>query len=139
MSKRVYLPAHARSDAELLQDKVVPKHHVVYHVFENRTGFVVHRPAAAQHLELPILDQATHLILHDFILLTPPLLKKLHLDLGESAVWVFEQRCDDSRKLNLNICPLLVFVSAIEVLVGSLSPADVVMRVRNYMNCVLGS
>lgn len=127
MTKRIDLPANRWLYTELFKDKIVTNLHIVNHVLVDGACFVVHRPACVHHFELSIAYKLACLGLHVIVLLVPPHAEELHLDFHESLLWINKQRVNDRGKLNLNHCSLNVLLVAVEILVDSFQPSDIVV------------
>mmetsp|Transcript_521 Transcript_521/g.550 ORF Transcript_521/g.550 Transcript_521/m.550 type:complete len:222 (-) Transcript_521:59-724(-) len=137
VTEGVDLPADARFHTELLLEEFHADHVVVDHVVVDRAGLVVHGPAAVDELQLAVLHQGLHRLLHVVGLAVPPHSEEFDLHLRELPLRVINQSVHNSSDLHFYVRPLGAPVGSVEVLVDSLQPPDVVVRVRDDMDSQL--
>lgn len=139
VSERVNLPSNPGSDPDLFQKELMTRHHIINHILIVRACLVVHGPSRVDELELTVLCEVAHLSLGIFVLLLPPHLEELHLNLGVLAVRVFNQLGDCGVQSHLHVGVLDVWAAPGEIPVHGFFPAEVVMGVRDQVNVELGT
>lgn len=97
MTKWVYLPANTWLSSKFFESKLLPVHHIVYHILVDRTRLIMHRPTSINNLKLSILHKPSYLILLLVRLEHPPHREKLHLNLREFTFRIVDQRIHNSR------------------------------------------
>lgn len=127
MAEWIDLPTDSGFDAELLHDEVVAHHHVVYHIFVDWAGLVMHRPTSVNEFKLATSDKSASLFLHVFVLLIPPHFEELHLHFRELSARVLKQRVDYRGKFDSHHGSLNILLITIEVLIDRLQPSDIVV------------
>jgi len=139
VSERVNLPSDPGSYPDLFQKELMPRHHIINHILIVRACLVVHGPSRVDELELTVLCEVAHLSLGVVVLLLPPHLEELHLNLGVLAVRVFNQLGDCGVQGHLNVGVLDVWAAPREIPVHSFFPAEVVVGVRDQVDVELGT
>ena len=135
MSKWIYLPADSGSNSEFLHQELMPNHHVVNLIFIVSASLIMHAPASIDKLKATLLDQRSHLRLHIFCLKAPPHAEEFHFNIGESLWRVIHQWLDHSIKDQVDTSLSHVILSASEILINGLEPANIVMSMCDHMNC----
>ena len=135
MAKWINLPSNSWFHTEFVQNPLLSMHHVVDHIFVDRTSFIMHRPASIENFKLTIADQVFNVLLCFIILLIVPSFEKGHFNFRKLSLWIGNKRFNHCCKLNLHISILCVLISSIKVFIKSLNPPNVIMRVRSDMNC----
>lgn len=128
------MPPYSRSNSKLLHQELMTLQHVVDEVFVVRTGLIRHAPASIKELQSSLRNKLPDFIFVVTILIFPPKLEELHLNLTESFVFIKQKLIDDVSNKKLNPCPLDIIGRSREILINSLKPANIVMRVRYQMN-----
>lgn len=77
------MPSDSWLDTKFLEKELMSNHHVVDHVFEVGTGFIVHAPASIYKFKPTFFHKLVNNLL-DFISLPPvPHREEFHLDISE--------------------------------------------------------
>ena len=120
MAERINLPPDPWLYTEFFFDPLVTDEHVVYHVIVSWASLVMHRPSTIYEFKLATFYESFNSVLHIVILVIPPHVEELHLNLGEFSIRVVNERPYNVSELNLDISPLNVPLRAIEVLIYGL-------------------
>lgn len=89
--------------------------HIIDHIIVGWASLIMHRPSCIDQLKLPIFNELLDMVLHGIVLVIPPHLEELHLDLGEFSLRVVNEGPHDIGELNLNVGPLSISIRSIEI------------------------
>lgn len=108
--------------------------HLVDEVLVVHVGLVRHAPPRIDKLYLSIGHQSLHLLLLPVGGLVPPSVEEGHFDDGELVFGVLRQFADNCVDGVLHSCELRPHVAAVEIVVDSFEPSDIVVGVGNEVN-----
>ena len=91
MAKWIDVPPDPRFDSELFKKKLMSFHHIIDHVLEVRTSFIMHAPAGINKFQSTFLDKHLYFIFELLRLFLIPHAEELHLNVSELALWIFQE------------------------------------------------
>lgn len=91
MSKRVDVPANAKSHSKLVEKEFVTQSHLVDDILVKCSSLVVHRPSAVDEFELASRHEGTDRRLFRVSLLLPPPFEERNLYVDEFTIGVLFQ------------------------------------------------
>lgn len=113
------MPSDSRLDPKFLKKELVSMHHIINHVLKVWACLIMHTPSGIDELEATFLNELLDLVPDLLWLLVVPHREELHLDVGELAVWLFDQLFNDSAQNQINLGLLIFLIRARVVLVHS--------------------
>ena len=128
------MPTDSWLNPEFLEDPLMTDNVVIDHILISGASFIVHGPSSIDKLKLTIGNQFLNLRFLLITLVIPPHFEKLHLYLREFSGRVILESIHYGGKFKTNTRELDVFSSTVEILIESLEPSNVIMRVRDNMN-----
>jgi len=127
------MPSNSWFDSKFFEKELVTEHHVVDHVFEVRTGLIMHAPSSIYEFKSTFFHKLVDLLL-DFISLSPvPHGKEFHLDISEFSLRVSLKFLNDSAQNEVNIRVLIKHIRTRVVSINSLQPANIVVSMGNQV------
>lgn len=134
MSKGIDVPGNFGHVVESVLQPAQTHSHLVDEILVVHVGFVRHAPPRVDELDLSVGHQRLHLLLLAVSGLVPPSVEEGHFDDGELVLGVFGQFADNRVDGVLHSCELGPHVPAVEIVVDSLEPSDVVVGVGNEVH-----
>ena len=137
VTKLIKSPPDSWFDTKLFKKKLVSDHHIIYQVFEVRTGFIMRSPATIRKLKAAFLDKGFNKVSVIKCLVPIPHGEVFHLNLNKSSIWIMAKLLyyivDDFANTYM-ITFGNIIINAKVVLVGSFDPTNIVVRVRYHVN-----
>ena len=128
------MPGHTRHIVERFLEPSQAHSHLIDKVLIVHIRLVRHAPASIDELQLSISHNSLHLLLLLVSCRVPPPIKKGNLHNRKLVLRMFVQLTHYRIDSILHACKLSAHISSIEVVVDSLEPANIIMRVRNQMH-----
>ncbi len=134
MAEWVDVPGGGGDCAEGLLEPSVADGHLVDHIFVVRRGLVTHAPAAIKELNLAIIVERLHSLSLGLIGLVPPPVQEGNFNDRELVSRVLGQLLNHGINSVLHTCHLRGHIATIIVVINSLQPSNIVMRVWDQVN-----
>lgn len=136
VTERVHIPPDSSGCIKFVQDPFMSFLEVSNEVFIIRVILISSNPSTHSDLQPSLLDKHLDVSFHLWCLLAVPHIEELHLNVCEHLFRVLEELKNDSINdilytLRVSIGPTLPG----EVVSVGFKPPNIVMRVRNHMNC----